>query len=118
MMTTLEARVEFAGKIVLLIEEFDREIKWVSFYGKTPEPGPRKGASPPVNWNWALATFQTDGLEEMIVADIYRSPVELVRSGAIDVDPRVRDRIQRLFEENRLLVAECELGGSRYGSQT
>lgn len=118
----IEEKYAFAGKIVRLIEDATREIlpeqaRVRDARGQAWNTKATNLGSDPINWNWAVMTMQTDGLEEMIVCDIYRCPVRYLRDGTVDVDPRIRERIGDLFAQHKLLVAELELGGLRYGTQ-
>jgi hypothetical protein len=102
---SLNERYELAAKIVRLIEDLHRELLG----------GPSGGH---YNWNYAVINGFTDSMEAMILLDVF-GPLRAPTSGSKAVrtteqDQIARDRIGKLFSENRLLVAELELSGMEY----
>jgi len=102
----LDVRYDLAAKIVRLVEDCQREF------------GMGHGA---INWNHAVVNGFTDSFEDLVLHDIF-GPLKSPHSGAKAVrtegqERAARERIQILFQQHRLLVAELELSGLRYGGQ-
>ena len=98
----IKERYELAREIVLLIDNFQRE-----YLG-----GISSGL---VNWNATIVQGRTDSLESLILMDIFGRLGPMPFDSSLEaLHVEAKERIKKLFDRYKSLVAELELSGLKY----